>query len=94
VRGREICREVRGREFDEDFLSFRSRAIPQAGRYFHAVGGFPVANIREEEPWDHFGGEKESNMDAILEWKREEGMRFVLIRGDSLVSAKLLQTLV
>jgi hypothetical protein len=43
-----------------------------------AICRFSVVDIGKEKSWDDFGGEKESNMDAVLEGKSEKGMRLNL----------------
>jgi len=40
-----------------------------------AIRGFSVADIWEKKSWNSFGGKEESNVDAIFEGSREEGMR-------------------
>lgn len=72
-----LCYVWRG-ELDDDLLASRLGMISQALRFFNAVCRFAVADIGKEESRDDFGGEKESNMDAILEGNSEEGMRLDL----------------
>jgi hypothetical protein len=45
-----------------------------------AVYSFAIVDIREEESRDDFRGEKESNVDAILEGEPEEQVRSDLAR--------------
>jgi hypothetical protein len=72
-----LCYVWRGK-LDDNLLASRLGIISQAPRFFNAVCRFAVADIGKEESRDDFGGEKESNMDAILEGNSEEGMRLDL----------------
>jgi hypothetical protein len=78
VTRREIfCYVWRGK-LDDNLLASRFGIISQALRFFNAVCRFAVADIGKEESRDDFRGEKESNMDTILEGNSEEGMRLDL----------------
>ena len=81
---REILCYVRRGKLDDNLLASRLGFISQAMGFVNAVCRFAVADIGKEESRDDFGGEKESNMDAILEGKSEEGMRLNLDGIDKL----------
>jgi hypothetical protein len=87
VSDRKLRCNVRRRELYENLLPSRFQSISKAKGRINAVCSFPVVDVREEESWNGFGGEEESNMDAVLEWKYEEGMRLNLARQDALDSA-------
>ena len=82
--GCEILGDIRGGKLDEDLLPATLRFLSQATGLVSAVCSFAIVDIREEESWDDFRREKESNMDAILEGKCKEQMRLDLANGDAL----------
>lgn len=84
VSGRELCCNVRGRELDNDFLPSNPLSVSQAKGCINAIHGFPVVDVREKESWNGFGGEIESNMDAILPGNGEEWMTLKLATRDVL----------
>ena len=73
--GREISCNIWRRELDDDLLPSRLWFSLQAKGWKVAIYGLSVVDIGEKESWDFFGGEKESNVDAIFEGSREEGVR-------------------
>jgi hypothetical protein len=76
----EILGNVRRGKLDENLLTPRPWSLSQALGLVSAVCSFAVVDIREEESWDDFRGEKESNVDAILEGESEEQVRLDLAR--------------
>ena len=72
--------DIRGGEFNENFLASRISSISQSKSFVDAVARFSVVDIGKEKSGDDLGGEEESNMDAILEGKSKEDMRLDLDR--------------
>jgi len=75
VGGRELSCNIWPRELDDDFFLSRPRFGLQAKGWKVAIRRLPVVDVGDKESWNIFGGEKESNMDAIFERSREEGVR-------------------
>ena len=76
--GCEILCNVRRGKLDENLLPSRLRSISQAMRFVDAICSFAVVDIGKEQLRDDFWGEKESNVNAILERKGKEGIRLNL----------------
>ena len=84
----ELPCNIRRRELYDDLLSFRPRFSLQAKGWKIAIHSLPVVDVGEKELWNGFGGELESNVNAILEGSMEEDMRFKLVRRGALDSTR------
>jgi hypothetical protein len=86
---REFSCNVRGGKLDKGPLSSRPWFIAMARVCIDTICSFPVIDVRQEDSWEYFWIEKESNMDAVIKGKEEEGERSNLKRRWALVSVCL-----